>query len=262
MIYFIRDGNYIKIGISVDPWKRLASFQTSHHNELELLAVMPGSEDLEAGLHRSFARFSKRGEWFEQNPQLLAFIETVRTTFPDAQWSIPELPKEEARAPLEHGGSFIFCLTHKKDFRSTASTPAEMWSKIEFINSGYWRERSTDEWWVLYAPGLRFDFESMQHVRISRVGEVLAPTQSPYGLSIRSALKIGMNIALGNTVYNHDHNSPWLSVYNTQEYGLILAIKRNQNVEGRESGVPKEVIDHWRQYQYKSPLPDGVSIEA
>ena len=53
-VYFIRHDGHIKIGKSVDPWKRLASLQTAHHDTLEMVAIMPGSEDLEAGLHPAF----------------------------------------------------------------------------------------------------------------------------------------------------------------------------------------------------------------
>jgi hypothetical protein len=84
-VYFIRHQGHIKIGKSVDPWKRLASLQTAHYEPLEMLAIMPGSEDLEHGLHRAFGKYMKRGEWFQENDELLAFIEMVRATFPDAQ---------------------------------------------------------------------------------------------------------------------------------------------------------------------------------
>ncbi len=43
MIYFIRSGHYIKIGVSARPWERLSEFQTANPEPLEMLAVAPGA---------------------------------------------------------------------------------------------------------------------------------------------------------------------------------------------------------------------------
>ena len=101
-VYFIRHQGHIKIGKSVDPWTRLASLQTAHYEPLEMLAIMPGSEDLEHGLHRAFGKYMKRGEWFQENDELLAFIEMVRATFPDAQRNL-EQEARQIEVPVSSG---------------------------------------------------------------------------------------------------------------------------------------------------------------
>lgn len=76
MIYFIQAGTNgpIKIGISRDPVRRLASLQTGHHETLRLLAVMEGDDRDEAVMHRRFS--CQRGEWFAPTVELRAFIES------------------------------------------------------------------------------------------------------------------------------------------------------------------------------------------
>lgn len=54
----------VKIGYTGgDPKKRLANLQTGVPMELALLHTWPG--DHEGGLHRRFAQYRKRGEWFD-----------------------------------------------------------------------------------------------------------------------------------------------------------------------------------------------------
>lgn len=78
-IYFIQIGlsGPIKIGYtagSVD--KRLASLQTSHPEPLRVLASIEGNRDVETDLHARFARYRKKGEWFEPHPDIIQFFST------------------------------------------------------------------------------------------------------------------------------------------------------------------------------------------
>jgi hypothetical protein len=74
-VYFIKavDG-HIKIGIAVDPERRLASLQTAHAKPLHLLGSCPGGHFLEVALHLRFARDRVHGEWFRPSDELLAKI--------------------------------------------------------------------------------------------------------------------------------------------------------------------------------------------
>ncbi len=63
-IYFVTDGEAIKIGISGDPLGRIKNMQTGSPRELRLLAAIAGSEAAETELHRKFAHLNVRGEWF------------------------------------------------------------------------------------------------------------------------------------------------------------------------------------------------------
>lgn len=76
MIYFIQAGEDgpVKIGFAktvVGVHRRLAGFQTSHHETLRLLGYLEGSREDEATLHRVFADARVRGEWFSPVPDLL-----------------------------------------------------------------------------------------------------------------------------------------------------------------------------------------------
>jgi len=63
-IYFISDGECVKIGKANDVKKRLQGIQTGNSKPLKLLYTMKGDERLESFLHELFADYRKVGEWF------------------------------------------------------------------------------------------------------------------------------------------------------------------------------------------------------
>jgi hypothetical protein len=63
-VYFITDGEFIKIGVAVDPQKRLNGLQTGNPRQLRLLGTVPGGTSLERGLHACFQARHVHGEWF------------------------------------------------------------------------------------------------------------------------------------------------------------------------------------------------------
>lgn len=65
MIYFIRSGEYVKIGVSDNPRGRITAIQTSNPNPIEVLGIVPGSYDLEAELHQRFSFLHHKNEWFQ-----------------------------------------------------------------------------------------------------------------------------------------------------------------------------------------------------
>lgn len=284
MIYFIRDGEFIKIGLSVDPWRRLATFQTSHHSELELLAVMPGSADLESGLHRAFSSYATRGEWFSQNPKLLAFIESVKEVFADIQQQVSaeddafiEAPGDitdnaGVNSPLANdpkgsiplmgvGDSTTFKLTHKGSFRNPPRDADDLWFRLSFWVGGYWRSSENETWRVMDAPGFRFDFLDMRRIVITRTDEV-QPSPPQFPVSIRYALESALNDALKNAIFNRKNTASWLGVYNDPERGIMILVRRIPGEEPLQLDVPDEVLEHWRRYKHPSPLPPGVTIEG
>ena len=282
-VYFIRHQGHIKIGKSVDPWKRLASLQTAHYEPLEMLAIMPGSEDLEHGLHRAFGKYMKRGEWFQENGELLAFIEIVKATFPDAQRNLEQearqiqAPVSEGRGQsyfdesgyeiitdtrsLELGESTTFRMTHKGHYRNPARSPISFWETQLFYYGGYWIGNKSEDWYTLYDPGLRFEFVNMQHVTITRFGDVHTGKKPRY-TSPMTSLEHCLSYALREAIYNRKNTGPWLGVYNDEHYGIVMAVRLVPQEPLVQLDVPEEVIAYWRQYQYKNPLPKGVSIEA
>ncbi len=79
-IYFIGDGERIKIGRSKNPWARLKTLQTSSGNELHLLAVKRAPVTAEAELHQRFADIRLAGEWFRATSELVTFVSGFQST--------------------------------------------------------------------------------------------------------------------------------------------------------------------------------------
>mgnify|MGYP003402269466 CR=1 FL=1 len=73
MIYFIvtEDYQYMKIGFSKDPARRLRGLQTGCPYRLRILFTIPGSKELEAHLHTVYHNYRINGEWFQIEPSLL-----------------------------------------------------------------------------------------------------------------------------------------------------------------------------------------------
>jgi len=100
MIYFIRSGNFVKVGLSAQPWKRLSDLQTAHHEQLEMLAIMPGDRSAEQDLHRRFSEYRHNREWFRNGEPLMTLIARVRDEHPGLQAE----PMIEKRARKEKEG--------------------------------------------------------------------------------------------------------------------------------------------------------------
>lgn len=75
MIYFVREGNRVKIGYSSKPAGRLATLRTATANDHVVLGVMAGDKAQEAELHRRFRHLHVRREWFDLTNEVVAFIE-------------------------------------------------------------------------------------------------------------------------------------------------------------------------------------------
>ena len=85
MIYFIRQNSNgpVKIGVSVNPERRLLSMQTINPDPLHIMKVVNGSYAMEALLHEKFSDARINGEWFEPTEALLAYIENLRNEKPE-----------------------------------------------------------------------------------------------------------------------------------------------------------------------------------
>lgn len=84
MLYLIQNcnTNYIKIGISSQPYKRLAQLQTGSGDKLKLLKVYNLDNDrvMEKRLHKMLWQSKKSGEWFNfSSPDYLQFIDDLLT---------------------------------------------------------------------------------------------------------------------------------------------------------------------------------------
>jgi hypothetical protein len=75
-VYFIGDGEYIKIGYSQNVYKRLCSLQTTNPRELKILGIIPGDYFTERHHHKKFGhlRKHKKCEWFKKDDDILNYI--------------------------------------------------------------------------------------------------------------------------------------------------------------------------------------------
>lgn len=79
-VYFISDGEHVKIGVAHDPTERLQALQTANPKDLELLTTVEFESKGEAHsaekmLHRRLAGHHIRGEWFRLDvPKILAAL--------------------------------------------------------------------------------------------------------------------------------------------------------------------------------------------
>lgn len=55
----------IKIGRSIDPWKRLTTLRHTEHCRVELVAAFEGGGEDEEAIHIELNKFRLAGEWFE-----------------------------------------------------------------------------------------------------------------------------------------------------------------------------------------------------
>ena len=77
-IYFIQcaSSGRIKIGSSADPWRRLTLLQTGCPTDLSIIHAFRAPRYVELDLQR---KHRIRGEWFDPAPEILAFIDGLRT---------------------------------------------------------------------------------------------------------------------------------------------------------------------------------------
>lgn len=90
-VYFIQAGisGPIKIGVTGNPLQRLGQLQTGNAENLRILAIHPGTVGLERALHRYFAPYQLKNEWFDPCEELLDLIESPHTL---AYWEAEGVP--------------------------------------------------------------------------------------------------------------------------------------------------------------------------
>lgn len=97
-VYYIRIGDRVKIGHSMEPEKRLATYPPT----MEFLLMRLGSRQLERSEHRRFADYLADGrEWFEASPEVLARIADLKANLPDSDIQV-EIPEFVTRRKVEH----------------------------------------------------------------------------------------------------------------------------------------------------------------
>ena len=81
MIYFIQEGDDspIKIGKAKSVEQRLKTLQISHHKELNILQVIPGSTERETKILKDLNKFKIKGEWFQPSKEVFEYMRSVKT---------------------------------------------------------------------------------------------------------------------------------------------------------------------------------------
>lgn len=97
-VYFITDGEYVKIGKADNPFQRLKDLQVSNVKILKIICLIPGGSEMEQRLHRYFSDCKIRGEWFTTNDFMLEFIDMMNKMFSDYNPGI-----EDYRQEIENG---------------------------------------------------------------------------------------------------------------------------------------------------------------
>jgi hypothetical protein len=73
--YIIACGPFVKIGIASNVEQRFRSFMAANPFPIEVIQVFAGGYKLERELHRRFAAYRHRDEWFRREGDLAAWIE-------------------------------------------------------------------------------------------------------------------------------------------------------------------------------------------
>lgn len=76
-VYLLRGGDYLKIGFSKKPFKRLRELQTSCPFPLVLVKSFCGPSLLERALHNKFRKYRLEGEWFSASDEILNWFASV-----------------------------------------------------------------------------------------------------------------------------------------------------------------------------------------
>ena len=87
-LYFIRCGDFIKVGYASDIEAILRQFRRFNPVPVSVLGYVRGGATLEREVHKLFGAFHVRGEWFDVAPELLAFAAEH-----SAPWTEPRGPR-------------------------------------------------------------------------------------------------------------------------------------------------------------------------
>ena len=77
MIYFIKQGDYVKIGFTNRFKTRLNQLQVSSPIKLEVLGIIDGDKNNEKDMHEKFKHISSNGEWFMYCDEIKYYIDLL-----------------------------------------------------------------------------------------------------------------------------------------------------------------------------------------
>ena len=77
-VYFISDGEYVKVGFSSAVEMRIVDMQVGNPRELKCLGVLAGPRSLESQIHDDLRHLHVRGEWYHLHQEVLSKIGSSR----------------------------------------------------------------------------------------------------------------------------------------------------------------------------------------
>jgi predicted GIY-YIG superfamily endonuclease len=79
-LYIMQCNNYIKIGVSKNPERRIKSLQTGNPYKIKLILAIEDSAayDLEYQFHKYYEKEKSVGEWFEINDNIRNFVKNLK----------------------------------------------------------------------------------------------------------------------------------------------------------------------------------------
>ncbi len=77
VIYFMRSGDMVKIGLTGDIERRVRAIQASSPLPVDLLATVPGGLSKEWELHSRFSAHRQHGEWFRLGKEIQRYLEEL-----------------------------------------------------------------------------------------------------------------------------------------------------------------------------------------
>lgn len=78
-VYFVTDGEAIKIGWTKHMVQRLSALQHPLRQELTVLGTMAAERHQETLMHHRFHHLRIRGEWFKMDPSITDYIKLYRS---------------------------------------------------------------------------------------------------------------------------------------------------------------------------------------
>lgn len=131
-VYFLRAGDRVKIGFSLDVLERVAGLQASSPEPLELILVLPGAIADERRLHRLFRDDRLHNEWFRYSAEVRAYLAVVSDHLKIKDR--PPRPKPPVRAlspPVDPIDGFIRSVCIVSGDLSHTATPAALYAAFQ-----------------------------------------------------------------------------------------------------------------------------------
>jgi hypothetical protein len=83
-VYFVRRDDFIKIGTSIQPTKRIRDLEHAAGRKFDSTLVVRGGQAKEKRYHATFRHLRTMGEWFRADPELLDFMATLKDVRTDS----------------------------------------------------------------------------------------------------------------------------------------------------------------------------------